>query len=68
MEMLPSNEIVQRDFRSLWDIEKDHIIKAMEVFEGNKRRAAEALGITIKTLYNRLHAYDLYEKYRSHKP
>jgi len=27
-------------------------------FGGDKTRAAEALGISLKTLYNRLHAYE----------
>jgi DNA-binding NtrC family response regulator len=27
-------------------------------FEGDKRRAADVLGCSLKTLYNKLHAYE----------
>jgi DNA-binding NtrC family response regulator len=29
----------------------------MEHFRGDKKRSAEALGISVRTLYNRLHDY-----------
>lgn len=48
------------------DLEKVWITKAMEYFRGNKTQAANALGITIKTLYNKLHEYGLFEKYALH--
>ncbi len=34
------------------------IIAALDHFGGDKRRAAEALGVSLRTLYNRLHEYD----------
>ena len=40
-------------------IEKEHILKALDYFNGNKTRAAKSLGITIKTLYNKLHRYGI---------
>jgi DNA-binding NtrC family response regulator len=46
---------------SLYDVEKQYIMKAITYFKGNKTQTAEALGITIKTLYNKLHEYGLYE-------
>ena len=33
------------------------ILTTLARMEGNKTRTAEALGISLKTLYNRLHTY-----------
>ncbi len=38
----------------LADIEQEHIMKVLAICGGNKSRAAKALGIALKTLYNRL--------------
>lgn len=43
--------------RPLRDIEKQHILLTLEELDGHKRRAAEVLGISLKTLYNRLNDY-----------
>lgn len=39
------------------DAEKRLILAALETFDDNKSKAAESLGISLKTLYNRLQAY-----------
>ncbi len=41
----------------LEEVEKNHILRTLEACAGNKTRAAQQLGITIKTLYNKLHRY-----------
>ncbi|MGE3174121.1 MAG: sigma-54-dependent transcriptional regulator [Planctomycetota bacterium] len=41
---------------SLRELEKMAITEAMRRFDGNKRKAAEALGVALKTLYNKLNA------------
>jgi len=41
----------------LSEIEKHHILRVLSHFKGNKTRAAEAMGITVKTLYNKLNEY-----------
>ncbi len=43
---------------SIKDVEKTLIEKTLEHFDGNKKLTAEALGISLKTLYNRLCEYD----------
>ena len=42
---------------SLDDIERTFIVATLEHFGGDKRRAASALGCSVKTLYNKLHLY-----------
>jgi two-component system response regulator HydG len=48
------------------ELEKRWILKALHHFDGNKTQAAQALGITIKTLYNKLHEYGEFEKFAVH--
>jgi two-component system, NtrC family, response regulator AtoC len=43
--------------RSLKEIEKHHILLTLKELDGHKRKAAEVLGVSLKTLYNRLHEY-----------
>ncbi len=50
----------------LHDLEKRYIISALGFYGGNKTQAAQGLGITIKTLYNKLHEYGEFEKYAVH--
>jgi DNA-binding NtrC family response regulator len=42
---------------SLGDAEREHILATLANCGGDKRKAAEILGISLKTLYNRLHLY-----------
>jgi len=41
------------------DIEKALILKTLEEVEGNKTKAAELLGICLKSLYNKVKKYDI---------
>lgn len=51
---------------TLGELEKRYILKALHHFDGNKTQAAQALGITIKTLYNKLHEYGEFERFAVH--
>lgn len=48
---------------TIHEIEKRYILSALKHFNGNKTRAAESLGITIKTLYNKLHEYGEFDNF-----
>jgi DNA-binding NtrC family response regulator len=41
----------------LADAQREIILATLKYFGGNKRLTAEALGISLKTLYNRLKEY-----------
>ncbi|KAA9133553.1 sigma-54-dependent Fis family transcriptional regulator [Marinihelvus fidelis] len=45
--------------RSIADVEKDLIIATLEQVDGNKKEAAAMLGVSLKTLYNRLKTYEM---------
>jgi two-component system response regulator HydG len=65
----PEQKLVIEDYDpniSLHELERRYIIKALHYFDGNKTRAAQALGITIKTLYNKLHEYGEFDKFAVH--
>lgn len=44
---------------SLDELERHHILKILAYHHGNKTKTASTLGVTIKTLYNKLHRYGL---------
>jgi len=41
----------------IYDMERSLIVATLDYFKGNKRRAADALGCSLKTLYNKLNGY-----------
>ncbi len=46
------------EIKSLAELEREAILKALEICKGNKTRAAELLGITVRTLRNKLKQYE----------
>ncbi|MFC3096128.1 sigma-54-dependent Fis family transcriptional regulator [Alteromonas sediminis] len=46
----------------LADIEREAILNTLEENKGSKKRTADQLGITVKTLYNKLEKYDQQEE------
>lgn len=52
-ELFDSHSLV-----ALEELEKIHILKTLSYYQGNKSKTASTLGITIKTLYNKLSRYD----------
>jgi DNA-binding NtrC family response regulator len=65
-EVLPPDEdgngdgtVVYRSGMTMADVEKAAIQAALEEYRGNRRRAAEVLGIGERTLYRKIKAYQL---------
>jgi two-component system NtrC family response regulator len=52
---VPASPAVPRKPESLRDMEMRAILEGLERNHGNKARTAEELGISLKTLYNKLH-------------
>ena len=46
----------------IYDMERSLIEATLDYFKGNKRRAADALGCSLKTLYNKLNGYSQNEE------
>ena len=44
---------------SIEDVERRLIMATLEAYGGNKRKTADILGVSLKTLYNRLNAYKM---------
>ncbi|HHX82881.1 MAG TPA: sigma-54-dependent Fis family transcriptional regulator [Pseudomonadaceae bacterium] len=44
--------------RTIEDVERELIVATLKQFDNNKTRAAEVLGVSVKTLYNRLGTYE----------
>ncbi len=51
-----------QELPSLEDAEKTLIRKALKIHRGNRRKASEALGVSERTLYRKIHQYDLKEE------
>lgn len=54
--------------RSLRDIEEEAIYNALLHFDGNKTKTAQALGIHIRTLRNKVAEYGLLAQFRIQSP
>jgi DNA-binding NtrC family response regulator len=44
--------------------QKEYIEGALIYWHGHKQKAADALGISVKTIFNHLHRWGLFEKYK----
>jgi DNA-binding NtrC family response regulator len=53
----PSSNDAMQVGMSLAEIERHFILATLEHFGGDKRKAAEVLGVSLKTIYNRLNNY-----------
>lgn len=51
------NDQLQGDLLTIADLEKRHILQALKVNEGHRAKTAEILGISIRTLRNKLNEY-----------
>ncbi|RKQ84152.1 helix-turn-helix domain-containing protein [Brockia lithotrophica] len=47
---------------SLAEVERRHILFVLDLFSGNRRKTAEALGISPRTLYNKLRDFGLVDQ------
>lgn len=56
-EATAASSLKAQPFLTLEQMERNHIFKVLSHTNGNKSEAAGILGITIKTLYNKLHSY-----------
>lgn len=50
---------LEGEFLTLEELEKQHLVKALDLSEGNKTQAARKLGISLRSLYRRLERHEL---------
>ena len=50
--------------RTIFEIERDLVIKSLRFFHGNRTRTAKSLGITLNTLRNKMIQYDVAKDFR----
>ena len=62
-EATPAPAPAAQDLLSLAEIEKRHIFAAMDKTGGNRTHAAKLLGISVRTLRNKLNEYGVHSKY-----
>jgi DNA-binding NtrC family response regulator len=53
----PDRMLIAESIKAIDEVEKDHILWAMERLEGDKPLVARTLGISLKTLYSKLNRY-----------
>lgn len=53
---LEKNSTVE-NFQTLVELEREHFFKAVKLANGNKSKVASMLGITVKSVYNKLDKY-----------
>lgn len=58
-EEIEAEEIKENDSLNLDDLSKQMIEKALERNNGNRKKAAEELGISDRTLYRKINKYKL---------
>jgi DNA-binding NtrC family response regulator len=57
-EAIPADPAGADEASTLDEVERRHILDALARHDGNRARAAEELGISVRTLYYRLSAYE----------
>ena len=55
----PDADFDEGDLPSMEEVEKRHILKALDVTEGNRTKAAALLSINVRTLRNKIRQYKL---------
>lgn len=62
---MPAPQATPQGLRSLADVEMDYILQVYAKNMGNKQATATELGISLKTLYNKLHKFEQERQMRS---
>ena len=61
VEEVSDSKVIEFSEMTLDELERKHICHTLEHLGGNKTKTAKTLGITVKTLYNKLHSYGMIE-------
>jgi len=59
IEVRSSNPSRSKETISMGELERSHLERTLELVEGNRTRAAEMLGLSVRTVRNKIRQYDL---------
>lgn len=60
-EVTSLDEIIGRENRTIDEVERMMIVAAMRKYKGNRRKAAESLGLSLRTIYRKIEVYQISE-------
>lgn len=52
-------ELKDENFVTLEELEKEYLLKVLQHTEWNKEKAARILGVSVKTVYNKIEKYQI---------
>lgn len=56
---------MEQKILKLSEVKRIHVVGVLRHVNGNKEHAARLLGVTVKTIFNLLHQWDMFEEFKT---